>query len=236
MESEIERFLLHSNYRIDLRARIKNDLMVILRIFPGLRLGLKTITDHNEIFKVCCLEGILPIIYQNATYNIPISCIIPPRYPNSTPGVYVINPPGTYIQPSSFIEPDGFVKHPTLLLWDPKKSSLSKALYDIIAGFSQQFPIASGVPPERTIYPKLNTPTEEKKYFRPDLNNSNHLVYFKIEEQEREIEGNIEKLLNDTSTPQDPISYFRDLKQLYYELFKTNRKKEKSMIILSKLS
>ena len=115
MDNHLEKIILHSNYKVELRPRIKNDLMANLRNFPSLVANLTTITEQNEIFKIIALEGCLPIKYQNTIYNIPIFCMLPSRYPFAAPVLYVKNPLNTWIQPSPILREDGLVKHPTLM-------------------------------------------------------------------------------------------------------------------------
>ncbi|OMJ72259.1 hypothetical protein SteCoe_29338 [Stentor coeruleus] len=241
MEGEVEKWILHSNYKVDLRPRIKVDLLANLRNFPTLRLNLLTMNDQGEVYKVIVLEGCLPIIYMNCSYNVPISCAIPPRYPYQAPSIYIKNPKNTSIQPSPYVDPDGQVKHPSIAYWDSKKSSLGNLLRDIIQAFGQHFPIASSPVPQpmpiRTNYPDLfsNVP-ERKGNLRIEPSNPLHRPYFEIEAHERVIEGNIDRACAQVShVIEDPTKLFIELKQNYYDLFLLNRKKEKFILILSKL-
>ena len=245
MDREVERSLLHSNYRVDVRPRITNDISANLRNFPGLRVNLTTMHEGGQAYKVCTLEGYISTTYQNRSYSIPIDCLIPYRYPNTNPIVYVRNPANTSIQASIYLDADGLVIHPVLVHWDPRKSSLSNALHDIAVGFSQHFPIVSGAPAPvyRTSQASsISSARSEGAHSAPrnftmDPNNYNHQVYFGFEAEEREIEARISRVIGDiSSTPMDPNVYLKDLKQMYYDLFMIGRKKEKAVLVLSKLS
>lgn len=211
-----------------------NDVLANLRDYKGLRINLITTTEGKESYKICALEGYLSTIYQNNSYNIPISCWLPHRYPITNPVVYVKNPTNTSIQPSVYLEPDGLVKHPTLLYWDPKKSSLGKALRDISSGFSEHFPIVSGILTRPVVMVKENPKPMESRNFRLDQSNPEHQIYFEFEALERGFEERASQLSREINKI-NPGNCIKDLKQTFYELFLTNRKKEKCVLMLSKL-
>jgi UEV domain len=237
MYNEIEKILLHSNYKAEFRSRIKNDIQANLRNFQNFRLGLTAITDNGSPFKVCVLEGFLPAVYQNITYNIPVSCLITPRYPYSAPIIYVRNPPSTSIQPSEFLDPNGIVKHPSVTGWDPRHSNLGRVLLDVSKGFSQNFPIVSVAPnnPAQNIYFNLGTLDTLENHFTPDPQNPTHSIYFIYQEQIREIQNRIEAIHKNINNQPNLADTFKNLKNSYFQLFINQRKQEKALKTLSNL-
>jgi len=107
----------------------------------------------------------------------------------------------------------------------------------------------SGVQPPRpdpsrpNLYPDLNDPqvgttpqSEPHKHFRLEKRNPAHSTYFELEEQEKWLEQSIhESCLYLHMNPQDVNSVIVDLRRKYHELFILNRKKDKCIILLSKL-
>lgn len=255
MEKEVERWVLASNYPVELRPRIKNDLQANLTQFPAFHLTHTTFRENNTVNKVVALEGQLRVLYQNTSYGVPIICILPFRYPFSGPVVYVRNPANTSLQPSCCLSADGLVSHPAISSWDHKKSSLSNILREIAKSFQQYFPIvASASAPvpslgtysqslsqtfsftsSNSLYPDLQVPSVHHN-FRLNRENPHHLPYFELEEKIRYLEADIHgTCLYLEVSPDDPAKVIIELKKKFYELFILNRKIEKLVIILSKL-
>lgn len=245
MENNIEKWFLITNHPIDLRPRIRNDIQANLNNFPLLRLTSTTYTDKNIANKVLALEGQILVNYNNTQYGVPIICILSIRYPFTAPFLYIKNPPNTSLQPSIYMTSEGLVTHPILNNWDSKKSSLSAVLREVPKAFEQHFPIVSGIqhptPRPDNLYPDLAHPqaapqSEPHKHFRLDKRNPTHSTYFELEEQEKWLEQSIhESCLYLHVNPQEVNSVTLDLKRKYHEMFILNRKKDKCILLLSKL-
>jgi UEV domain len=79
------------------------------------------------------LTGTLPIKYLNSTYNLPITIILPLKYPTIPPLVQLLETNGLRIRKSRFIR-DGRVYHPLLDKWDGKVE-----LVDLLRVLAREF-------------------------------------------------------------------------------------------------
>jgi hypothetical protein len=134
------------------------------------------------------------------------------------------------------LSPEGLVCHPALSSWDSKKSSLSNVLREVSKSFEQFFPIVASAPVRNTgPYPDLNT-TQPSHHFVVTRQNPCHAVYFEMEERIKYLEEDIhQNCLYLEVSPDDPSKVIIELKKKYHDLFILNRKKEKLVILLSKL-
>lgn len=90
------------------------------------------------------LAGTIPIVFQKATYNIPIDIFIPIQYPNRGPIVYVRPTQDMIVTPAhEHVESDGLVKAPALANWSPMASSLLKLIQELQRIFGAKPPLFS---------------------------------------------------------------------------------------------
>lgn len=91
--------------------RVKYDLTEVARQFANLSPKMGTLIHNNgEESQQVILVGTVPIMYQNATYNIPVEIFVMLRHPVETPRVYVRPISTMMIKPGhSFVNPDGLV-------------------------------------------------------------------------------------------------------------------------------
>lgn len=253
MDQNIEKWFLVTNHLIETRPRLKNDIQANLHNFPSLHLTSVTFQEQGIPNKVLALEGQIQVNYNNTQYGVPLICILPVRYPYSPPVFYIRNPPNTRLEPSTYMTAEGQVTHPLLLQWDSKKSSISAAIREISKVFEQYFPIVACMQPSvpapvkggSGLYPNLYeseriatqvSNNQPHKHFRIDRHNPMHSTYFAIEEQENWLEKSIQTSYLDLCTdPTNSNQIVMDLKKKFIELFILNRKKEKCILLLSKL-
>ncbi len=92
-------------------SRTKFDLTQVTSQFANLTPKMGTLIHNNgEESQQVILEGTVPILYQGATYNIPVEVFVMLRHPVETPRVYVRPISTMMIKPGhSFVNADGLV-------------------------------------------------------------------------------------------------------------------------------
>jgi ESCRT-I complex subunit TSG101 len=88
------------------------------------------------------LTGTIPIDYKGATYNIPVSILVPHPYPGVAPVPYVTPTPQMVLKDGHrHVMPSGQVRSPYLDAWRPGASSLFELLTHLASLFSTDPPV-----------------------------------------------------------------------------------------------
>ncbi len=121
-------------------ARTKYDLVQVINNFTNLQPKLSTYihNDGSESQQVV-LEGTIPIVYQGATYNIPMDIFIMLQHPVEVPKCYVRPTSNMMIKPGhSFVNADGLVSTEHVLTMTGS-SAQQYNLTDFLFAMSQLF-------------------------------------------------------------------------------------------------
>lgn len=95
-----------------------------------------------------CLHGTLPVVYQGATYNIPVELLLTVNHPHHPPLAYVRPTSTMVIAPQHrHVDVDGKVYLPYLSEWTHPRSNLSDLLRDMASVFGVATPVLSRTTP-----------------------------------------------------------------------------------------
>jgi len=112
--------------------------------------------------QLLCLQGTIPIYYQNVQYNIPIIIWIVEAYPFVSPFLYITPTSDMCITPRhKHVDSAGMVYHPYLSNWNPVTCSLVGLVTTLSQVFSMEPPVRSqSTPPSRNPPPpEYSSPT-----------------------------------------------------------------------------
>ncbi|GJQ12312.1 hypothetical protein GpartN1_g4711.t1 [Galdieria partita] len=141
----------------------------------GKKLGL-TVGFH-PIFKqrMCCLEGVVIIVYKERSYNIPVSIWIPIGYPQYPPLVHVV-PTSSMIlkQGHRYMDPQGVVHHEVLSRWNSQMYGLSTIIQVLEVIFSQEPPVFAKRPEQMTTYNSIN---QSVSHFKNNVQKGNEQAF-----------------------------------------------------------
>ncbi|KAJ2892527.1 suppressor protein stp22 of temperature-sensitive alpha-factor receptor and arginine permease, partial [Coemansia aciculifera] len=98
-----------------------------------------------------CLHGTLPVVFNGATFNIPVVFWFPQRFPEHPPLAYVTPTRTMVVKVSKHVDERGRVYHPYLASW-ADTSTLGDLFRSLIAIFSAEPPVYSR-PPGHTPLP-----------------------------------------------------------------------------------
>jgi len=91
------------------------------------------------------MDGLVPINYRGATYNIPVHIWVEPDYPSRPVRPYVVPVQGMMIVPGhQHVGADGCCYFPYLNAWNPQTSNIAALVAEIQAAFSAHPPVVSG--------------------------------------------------------------------------------------------
>uniref|UniRef100_A0A3Q2DXC9 Zgc:123278 n=2 Tax=Cyprinodon variegatus TaxID=28743 RepID=A0A3Q2DXC9_CYPVA len=94
------------------------------------------------------LTGIIPVVYKDKTYNIPICVWIEPNYPNVAPMCFVKPTHEMIIVKGKYISSDGKVRMPYLKDWKKGEGDLFSLLQVMVAVFGEFPPLSMCPYPE----------------------------------------------------------------------------------------
>ena len=132
-------FIRYCPYLSEHRDRIVNELIGLSSSFP-LKPKLIDIPEGSRAFRLCSLDGVLPITIFAKTYSIPLQVIFTERYPMSPPQIRVCPAPNMNIKVSQYVNDRGEITYAGLTGWT-NKSSLRQILQELQALFAQQCPV-----------------------------------------------------------------------------------------------
>ncbi|KAI1316369.1 hypothetical protein EDD11_010083 [Mortierella claussenii] len=110
------------------RDRMYADVEAVLRLFQN--------------FLVPKAETYIPIVYQSATYNIPVAFWLPTSYPSVAPIVFVTPTALMLVKAGKYVDISGRCYHPYLAYWSNRSDSNLVELIGIMQTvFSQEPPV-----------------------------------------------------------------------------------------------
>ncbi|GAB0490227.1 hypothetical protein MMPV_001459 [Pyropia vietnamensis] len=133
-------------------SQVVNDVLTATRDFRSLRPDVRPPPPRpgvsNSPPPLLCLHGTLPVVYQGATYNIPIELLLTVNHPLHPPLVYVRPTHSMVIAPQHrHVDVDGKVYLPYLSEWSHPRSNLSELLRDMASVFGAATPVLSRTTP-----------------------------------------------------------------------------------------
>jgi ESCRT-I complex subunit TSG101 len=88
--------------------RVYDHVAAALAAYPTLRPKADVYAhDDGRTHLLICLHGILPIVFRNAPYNIPIALWLVRDYPRQPPIPYVVPTTGILVKPGRFVDLSG---------------------------------------------------------------------------------------------------------------------------------
>lgn len=122
----------------------KRDLFNVLRVYKGLQPKMETFTfDTGEERTLVNVNGTIPILYKNATYNIPVCFWLLQDYPNVPPMGFVQPTNDMQIKSSTSVDSNGKISLPYICEWNPPDSSLLDLIQVCVLVFGQSPPVFS---------------------------------------------------------------------------------------------
>ncbi|GJJ72057.1 ESCRT-I complex subunit TSG101 [Entomortierella parvispora] len=138
----LQRALLTIGYQH--RERMYADVEAVLQLFQNFLVPkAETYThDNGRSQLLLSLIGTVPIVYQSATYNIPVAFWLPTSYPSVAPIVFVTPTALMLVKPGKYVDVSGRCYHPYLAYWNNRSDSNLVGLISVMQGvFSQEPPV-----------------------------------------------------------------------------------------------
>ncbi|KAJ2442564.1 suppressor protein stp22 of temperature-sensitive alpha-factor receptor and arginine permease [Coemansia sp. RSA 2424] len=105
-----------------------------------------------------CLHGTLPVVFNGATFNIPVVFWFPQRFPEHPPLAYVTPTRTMVVKVSKHVDERGRVYHPYLANWTDT-SALGELFRNLIAIFSAEPPVYSRPPGHTPVAMSMGPPS-----------------------------------------------------------------------------
>ncbi|KAG0004210.1 hypothetical protein BGZ79_009959 [Entomortierella chlamydospora] len=147
------------------RERMYADVEAVLRLFLNFLVPkAETYThDNGRSQLLLSLIGTIPIVYQSATYNIPVALWLPTSYPSVAPIIFVTPTAQMLVKAGKYVDISGRCYHPYLAYWSNKSDSNLVEIISIMQGvFSQEPPV----------YAKSNVSAQPQQQSSPTLGGS----------------------------------------------------------------
>ncbi|KAJ2493281.1 suppressor protein stp22 of temperature-sensitive alpha-factor receptor and arginine permease [Coemansia sp. RSA 2050] len=103
------------------------------------------VSEDKRRQALLCLHGTLPVVFNGATFNIPVVFWFPQRFPEHPPLAYVTPTRTMVVKVSKHVDERGRVYHPYLADWSDT-SVLGELFRSLIAIFSAEPPVYSRPP------------------------------------------------------------------------------------------
>ncbi|KAK3806454.1 MAG: UEV domain-containing protein [Benniella sp.] len=135
------------------RDRLYSDVEDVLRLFQNFLVPkAETYThDNGRMQLLLSLIGTIPIVYQSATYNIPVAFWLPLSYPTVAPIVFVTPTALMLVKAGKYVDVSGRCYHPQLAFWT-SDSNLVDLIGTMQSVFSQEPPVyaKTSLPPSQS--------------------------------------------------------------------------------------
>lgn len=133
-------------------SQVVNDVLTATRDFRSLRPDVRPPPPRPGSSSapppLLCLHGTLPVVYQGATYNIPVELLLTVNHPLHPPLAYVRPTHAMVIAPQHrHVDVDGKVYLPYLSEWVHPRSNLSELLREMASVFGAATPVLSRTTP-----------------------------------------------------------------------------------------
>ena len=125
-------------------SRLRRDMQTLLYNCSTLRPNVNVFQSSSGNITLFYLTGVLPINYQGATYNIPVSIYLDPPYPAQPPRVFVTPTAQMAIKANhKSVDMNGRVYLPQLSGWNAHSSSLVEVVGVLTSIFSANPPVVA---------------------------------------------------------------------------------------------
>lgn len=123
-------------------ARLRQDMQSLFYNCSTLRPNVGSFQSGPGMITLFYLSGVVPITYNGANYNIPVTIYIDPPYPNQPPRVFVTPTADMAIKPNhKSVDMNGRVYLPELTRWNPYSSNLVSIVGVLSSIFSVEPPV-----------------------------------------------------------------------------------------------
>ncbi|XP_048858110.1 uncharacterized protein si:dkey-181m9.8 isoform X1 [Brienomyrus brachyistius] len=150
--------LAECRYRYPTEAAL--DIRAVTALYHDLHLYVEYYYYANKEKKqLVNLSGTIPVLYEGAVYNIPVSVWLHETHPQNPPKCFV-RPSGTMVinASSSSVDQAGLVSLPCLSNWKPGLSNLSTVISEMRAAFQRETPLFCTVAPRNQTPPIVQPP------------------------------------------------------------------------------
>lgn len=131
-------------YQYQNHSRLKNDVAALLKTCQTLQPQIGTFSGPGRQVTLFYLYGVLPITYNGATYNIPVTIYFDPPYPAQPPRCFVTPSQGMALKPAHpHVDSGGMIYIPYLNGWNATSSTLTELAGYLTSTFSTAPPVYS---------------------------------------------------------------------------------------------
>lgn len=131
-----------SSARYNNQTHTKQDINNCLKLFKSLNAKLEKYTFPNgETKELICLDGTIPVLFRNASYNIPIGIFLSVNHPNEAPICYVRPTRDMTIKTSRHVDGSGRVYLPYLSEWNKHTCDIVGTIQIMQAIFAAMCPV-----------------------------------------------------------------------------------------------
>ncbi|KAB5596449.1 hypothetical protein CTheo_86 [Ceratobasidium theobromae] len=135
-----------------------------------------TLKPKNDVYTfndgraqlLLCVHGLIPIMFRQATYNIPVAIWIPLEYPRLPPLVYVVPTSDMLVKPSKHVDPSGECSFEYMDNWRRKSEGCSlKSLVEVMQECFSRDPPVYAKPKNAVPPPTIRASSAEPQTNRP---------------------------------------------------------------------
>lgn len=129
------------------QPKVRYDILAVLETYKSLTLKVGDFVNNDgSEQKLPLLTGTIPIVYQYATYNIPVELFIKNDYPQMPPLIYVRPTSSMMVKPNhTYVNANGLVNIPYTQRWVPS-CTLRDLVIALISIFNNDPPLFSKPP------------------------------------------------------------------------------------------
>lgn len=122
--------------------RLRQDMQTLFYNCSSLRPHVGSFQSPTGTIVLFYLSGVVPITFNGANYNIPVTIYIDPPYPNQPPRVFVTPTADMQIKANhKSVDTNGRVYLPELTRWNPYSSTLVSIIGILSSVFSAEPPV-----------------------------------------------------------------------------------------------
>lgn len=147
-------------------ARLRQDMQGVFYNCATLRPNVGSFQSPTGTIVLFYLSGVIPITYNGANYNIPVTIYIDPPYPNQPPRIFVTPTSDMMIKANhKSVDSNGRVYLPELTRWNPYSSNLVSIIGILSSVFSTEPPVHAVRPsgPQALTAQVINPPGMSKR-------------------------------------------------------------------------
>ncbi len=123
-------------------TRVRNDLVECLRTNAALQARCAALANQKGAEQCVHLAGTVPVVYNGASYNIPVAVWVPLAYPAVPPVVYVTPTADMIVKPRHrHVDSAGMTYLPYLSAWSAKTCNLRDLVATVIKVFCTDPPV-----------------------------------------------------------------------------------------------